>query len=70
MADRFLCVQDGTEQTLSEKHATSSREQYGCTVDLTAGGVTDVIKMHALTIRTRILQEYDIVIDEHCYYVD
>ena len=70
VAADFLCVQDGTEQTLSEKHATSSREQYGCTVDLTAGGVTDVIKMHALTIRTRILQEYDIVIDEHCYYVD
>ena len=32
VAADFLCVQDGTEQTLSEKHATSSREQYGCTV--------------------------------------
>ncbi|MCI7523142.1 glycosyltransferase family 2 protein [Roseburia hominis] len=70
VAADFLCVQDGTEQILCEKHATSREKQYGNMADLTAGGVKDVIKMHALTIRTEILQKHDIVIDEHCYYVD
>lgn len=28
------------------------------------------IKMHHMTIRTEILQQHDIRIDEHCYYVD
>lgn len=28
------------------------------------------IKMHNMTIKTSILQDYNITIDEHCYYVD
>ena len=70
VAADFLCVQDGTEQTLSEKHATSSRGAIWMYRGSYSGQCDRCDKMHALTIQTRILQEYDIVIDEHCYYVD
>lgn len=70
VAADYLCIQDETDAVLQEKHCTEHEEQYGTTVDLTKGEVADVIKMHALTIRTEILQKNQIQIDEHCYYVD
>lgn len=70
VATDFLCVQDETDRILSEKYCTSHKEQYGKLADLSKGEVMDVIKMHALTIRTEILQQHGITIDEHCYYVD
>lgn len=70
VAADFLCIQDETDTVLQEKHCTPCREQYGHIVDLTKGEVVDVIKMHALTIRSVILKQNHIQIDEHCYYVD
>lgn len=70
VAADYLCIQDETERILSEKHCTSDKEQYGKLADLSKGEVKEVIKMHALTIKTEILQQQGITIDEHCYYVD
>lgn len=70
VATDFLCIQDETQAVLSEKHCTPDTAQYGQTIHLDEGGVQDVIKMHALTIKTDILQSHDIVIDEKCFYVD
>lgn len=70
VAADFLCVQDGTETILSEKHCTPVETQYGQVVNLDEGAVKDVIKMHAFTIKTKMLQQHNIVIDEKCYYVD
>ena len=70
VAADFLCIQDETDAILEEKHCTPCKEQYGHIADLTKGEVMDVIKMHALTIRTAILKQNPIQIDEHCYYVD
>lgn len=70
VAADFLCIQDGTEAILSEKHCTLTETQYGQVANLDEGAVKDVIKMHALTIKTEILQKHDIVIDEKCFYVD
>lgn len=70
VAADFLCIQDETQIILKEKHCTLDGAQYGQIVHLDEGGVRDVIKMHALTIKTDILQRYDIVIDEKCFYVD
>lgn len=70
VAADFLCIQDGTDAVLAKKYCVRQEEKYGKISDLTKGGVVDVIKMHALTIKTEILQKHDIVIDEHCYYVD
>ncbi len=70
VAADFLCIQDETNVVLGEKYCTSKDGNYGKICNLSKGEVGDVIKMHALTIRTDILQKHDIVIDEHCYYVD
>lgn len=70
VAADFLCIEDGTERVTGKKYCTSEAGQYGKTVSMTRGEVRDVIKMHALTIKTELLQKHDIVIDEHCYYVD
>lgn len=70
VAADFLCIQDETKAVLNEKHCTPDTAQYGQTIHLDEGGVQDVIKMHALTIKTDILQSHDIVIDEKCFYVD
>ncbi len=70
VASDFLCIQDGTEKILMQKYCTSVQELYGKVVNLQDVMVKDVIKMHSFTIKTRILQEHNIVIDEKCYYVD
>lgn len=70
VAADYLCIQDETDTVLQEKRCTPDEAQYGTVADLTKGEVQDVIKMHALTIRTAILKEHGIHIDEHCYYVD
>ena len=61
VAADFLCIQDETDAILEEKHCTPCKEQYGHIADLTKGEVMDVIKMHALTIRTAILKQNPIL---------
>lgn len=70
VASNFLCIQDETYDVLSEKYVTSNANLYGTVCDLDKGEVQEVIKMHGLTIRTSILKENNITIDEHCFYVD
>ncbi len=70
VAADFLCIQDETQAVLNEKQCTPDTTQYGQTIHLDEGEVQAVIKMHALTIKTDILQSHDIVIDEKCFYVD
>lgn len=70
VASDFLCIQDETDAVLSEKYCTSKNDMYGKCCNLPKGELEDVIKMHALTIKTEILKKHQITIDEHCYYVD
>lgn len=70
IASNFLCIQDETFDVLSEKRVSSDDSLYGTVCNMDAGEVKEVIKMHGLTIRTSILKENNITIDEHCFYVD
>lgn len=70
IASNFQCIQDETFVVLSEKKVSTDETLYGTVCNMDDGEVGEVIKMHALTIRTSILKENDITIDEHCYYVD
>jgi len=70
IASNFMCVQDETYAVLSEKRVASNASLYGTVCDMDAGEVKEVIKMHGLTIKTSILKENNITIDEHCFYVD
>ncbi len=70
IASDFKCIQDETFQVLEEKKCTDIQEQYGTVCSMAEGEIKRVIKMHSLTIKTAILQEHKIHIDEKCYYVD
>lgn len=70
IASNFLCVRDETYEIISEKYVTSDHSLYGTVRNMDKGEIKDVIKMHGLTIRTSILKENTITIDEHCFYVD
>lgn len=70
VAADYLCIQDGTDLILQEKFCTAKKAQYGNVSSMSKGEISDVIKMHALTIKTEILKNNNIVIDEHCFYVD
>lgn len=70
IASNFLCIQDETYEVLAEKRVSADASLYGSVCDMDAGEVQEVIKMHGLTIRTSILKDNHITIDEHCFYVD
>ena len=70
IASNFLCIQDETFEVLAEKRVSSDASFYGKVRSMDKGEVKEVIKMHGLTIRTSILKENNITIDEKCFYVD
>lgn len=70
VASDFLCIQDETDAILQEKFATKEQMQYNTQCTISSGSIREVLKMHMLTIKTEILKQNHIVIDEHCYYVD
>lgn len=70
IASDYLCIQDGTYDVLKEKMATNHEDYYGTRRHMSKGEITEVIKMHSMTIRTELLQKNQIHIDEHRFYVD
>lgn len=70
IASNYLCIRDETYDIITEKRVSSDDSFYGTVRDMNRGEVKEVIKMHGLTIRTSILKENNITIDEHCFYVD
>lgn len=70
IASDYLCIRDETYDILAEKKVSSDVSYYGNVRNMDKGEVKEVIKMHGLTIRTSILKENNITIDEHCFYVD
>lgn len=70
IASNYWCIEDHSEKILEEKKATSRSERYGTVCSLDVQDIFDAIKMHSMTIKTSILQKNNIVIDEHCFYVD
>lgn len=70
IATDFQCVQDETYNLLESWQATSEEQHYGKTVRIDSGEIKEPIKLHSFTVKTKILQEHNIRIDEHCFYVD
>lgn len=70
VATDFLCVQDGTGDILQDRTCTLDPEQYYQEFSFESGEIETVIKMHSFTIKTSILQDHGICLDEHSYYVD
>ena len=70
VASDFQSVRDGTFEVIKNYPCVDAPDLYGTTVDLTRTEIGKVVKMHSLTIKTAILREQHIALDEHCYYVD
>lgn len=70
IASDYLCIEDGTWKVLRQMKATKQEKKYGRSGLLSQGFCDQVIKMHSLTIRTKILQDMPDRMDEHCFYVD
>lgn len=70
IASNYLCIRDESYDVIAEKRVTTDVSLYGTVCNMDKGEVKEVIKMHGLTIRTSILKENNITIDEHCFYVD
>lgn len=70
VASDFITFDDKTGKQIKHWPATYQEAQYRGCVSLRDGEVEECIKMHHMTIRTRILQEHHIVIDENHFYVD
>lgn len=71
VASDFSCIEDESYRVLQEKRVASDETLYGTTRYLSKKAqVPEVIKMHSLSIKTSILQEHQIVIDENSFYVD
>lgn len=70
VATDFQCVQDETYKLLESWQATSVEEHYRKAVNLNSGTIKDPIKLHSYTIKTAILREHKITVDEHSFYVD
>ena len=66
----YRSVCDRTFDTIEEVSCAECPELYGTTVDLTKTELRKTLPMHSLTIKTAILQDHDIRLDEHCFYVD
>jgi glycosyltransferase involved in cell wall biosynthesis len=70
VATDFITIMDESWETIRMWPATSDQQQYGRVTHISKREVSDCIKMHHMTIRTAILKEMGIAIDEHCFYVD
>lgn len=70
IATDFKCICDGSYKILENKRCTRNENDYGKVKFFDKDSIEDVIKMHSLTIKTSILQENKIKIDENCFYVD
>lgn len=70
VASDYDCIQDETGKLLQHKKCTQNMELYEKVCRVKSGEVNQVIKMHAMTIKTSILKKCRVPIDEHCFYVD
>jgi glycosyltransferase involved in cell wall biosynthesis len=70
VATDYLCIDDATKRIIEKKWCTADITQYGNTYSISKGEVLQVIKLHSLTIKTDILRDNNIKIDEHSFYVD
>ena len=70
VASPYRCIEDRTDRLLSSKAPTEREENYGHRISFDSGRVDLVIKMHAMTIKTCLLQGMKQRMDEHCFYVD
>ena len=70
VASNYRLVQDGTDQILEERYACKNKYHYGKEWGFAEAVSEPVIKIHSLTIRTDILKENNIRVDEKVFYED
>ncbi len=66
----YAIMDDKTEQLVEHRHAAADPTHYGTVQPISIMGYETIAKIHALTIRTALLRENDLRVDEGCFYED
>ncbi len=70
VASNYYCIEDKTEKILEKRYSALDTNHYGRTWKFIEAVREPIIKIHSLTVRTSILKENNVEVDEHCFYED
>lgn len=70
VASNYYCVQDKTEKILEKRYACANQFHYEKEWGFAEAVAEPIIKIHSLTVKTSILKEHNIRVDEHVFYED
>lgn len=70
VANDFVCIQDGTEKVLKKRRAATNPYHYNREWGFAEAVTEPIIPIHSMTVKTEILKENPIELDEHCFYED
>lgn len=70
IASDYYLVDDRTEKTLERRRAAVDACRYATAHPISALGEEGVLKIHSLTVRTALLTDNAVRVDEGCFYED
>lgn len=70
VASDYDCIEDGTLKLLGHRASATDASHYGHTWGFDVASTEPVVKIHSLTIKTSILKNNHVRVDEHCFYED
>ncbi len=70
VANNYFLVQDGTEKILEEREVAANKFHYNKEWGFAEAVAEPIIKIHAFTIKTEILKENAVKVDEKTFYED
>lgn len=66
----YNCIEDGTFKVIEHRRAARNASHYGSTLGFDAMANEEVMKIHSMTIKTKVLAENGIAFAENCFYED
>ncbi len=66
----YTCVEDGSFRVLERRRAARDASHYGSSHGFDVLAHEEIMKIHSMTVRTRVLADNGIELAEHCFYED
>lgn len=70
VASDYVLVEDGTERVIERRHAAKDPASIGPLMPIGSLANEEVLKIHSLTVRTALLRDGKLRVDEGCFYED
>lgn len=70
VASDYNCVKEGSGKILEKRRAANNSYHYKREWGFAEAVTEPVVSIHSMTVKTKILQEHQIRLDEHCFYED